>query len=217
MATLPANVIRLASLHNRSRAFRERAHAGEILAGMLLPRHYTDAVVLAIPTGGVPVAAVLAQALRLPLDIAVVSKLTLPWKSEAGFGALAFDGTLRLNEALVKQASLSEADIERGRWRAAVSAARHTHRDPGRRRSRFGVHMMVAIEALRHQQAKDIVVAVPTAHSASASCIAGLVEMLYSLNVRKGLRFAVADAYEHWSDVDEETVRQLLEAQAASS
>lgn len=107
MTNLPANVISLAALHNRTRVFRDRAHAGKILADLLAPYRAAEAVVLGIPAGGVPVAAVVADTLRLSLDIAVVSKLTLPWNTEAGYGALAFDGTLRLNETLVRQAGLS--------------------------------------------------------------------------------------------------------------
>lgn len=77
--------------------------------------------------------------------------------------------------------------------------------------------MLVAIEALRHQQAGEIVVAVPTAHAESAIRIAGQVGRLYCPNIREGLGYAVADAYETWSDVDDETVSQLLAAQTGPS
>jgi len=53
---------------------------------------------------------------------------------------------------------------------------------------------------------------VPTAHTDSAMRVARQMEWLYCANLREGLRFAVADAYENWSDVDEETVGQLLGA-----
>jgi len=104
MTDLPANVISVAALHNRRRVFRDRAHAGTILADMLARYRDSDAIVLGIPSGDVPVAAAVAGTLHLPLDVAVVSMLTLPWNTEAGYGALAFDGTLRLNETLVRQA-----------------------------------------------------------------------------------------------------------------
>jgi predicted phosphoribosyltransferase len=53
-------------------------------------------VVAAIPAGGVPVGVVLARTLKLPLDILVVSKITLPWTTEAGYGAVAADGSVIL-------------------------------------------------------------------------------------------------------------------------
>jgi len=232
MTNLPANVISLAALYNRPRVFRDRAHAGAILADMLARYRGGGAIVLGIPAGGVPVAAVLAESLRLPLDVAVVSKLTLPWNTEAGYGALAFDGTLRLNEALVEQAGLTEAQIEQGAARTRDKVARRVQQWRGERPFpdvttctailvddglASGFTMLVAIEALRHQQAKEIVVAVPTAHAESAQRVARLVETLYCPNLREGPRFAVAEAYETWIDVDEESVRQLLETHTGSS
>jgi len=59
---------------------------------------------------------------------------------------------------------------------------------------------------------QSITVAVPTAHESSARAIADSVEAFYCPNVRAGYRFAVADAYEHWSDVDEDTARAILAA-----
>jgi len=56
-----------------------------------------------------------------------VSKLTLPWNTEAGYGALAFDGTLRLNEMLMTRAGLSEADIEAGKARAQEKVKQDNH------------------------------------------------------------------------------------------
>jgi predicted phosphoribosyltransferase len=70
--------------------------------------------------------------------------------------------------------------------------------------------MRVAVEALRKLQASYIVVAVPTGHDYSVKQMAGEVEALYCANIRSGRSFAVADAYEMWTDVDEEEVVTLL-------
>jgi putative phosphoribosyl transferase len=225
MATSPGRVIELPALHNRLGVFRDRTHAGEVLADMLGAYRGSNALVLGIPAGGAPVAAAIARALALPLDMVVVSKLTLPWNTEAGYGALAFDGTLRLNAALVEHAGLSEADIETGKARAQAKVTRRIKLLRGDRpvpnlaqRSAIlvddglasGFTLMVAIEALRHQKTEEIVVAVPTAHAESAARIAPLVEALYCPNLREGANFAVADAYLEWSDVAEENVVTLL-------
>ena len=73
-----------------------------------------------------------------------------------------------------------------------------------------GFTMLVAIEALRVAQAEHVVVAVPTGHSGSVDNIASEVEAFYCANVRGGWRFAVADAYEQWSDVGEEVIISML-------
>jgi putative phosphoribosyl transferase len=218
-------MIELPALHNRLSVFRDRTHAGEVLADMLSTYRGSNALVLGVPAGGVPVAVVIARALALPLDVAVVSKLTLPWNTETGYGALAFDGTLRLNEALVASAGLGETDIEAGKARAQAKVARRVKLLRGdqpfpelSQRSAIlvddglasGITLMVAIETLRNQKAGEIVVAVPTAHAESAARIAPLVERLYCPNLREGAIFAVADAYLEWSDVTEENVVTLL-------
>ena len=64
--------------------FQDREHAGEVLAEMLAEYRGQDALVLGIPAGGVPIGAVLAKRLGLPLDIAVVSKVTPAWNTEYG-------------------------------------------------------------------------------------------------------------------------------------
>lgn len=126
---------------------------------------------------------------------------------------------------LVARAGLSEADVETGRARAQEKVARRMQLLRGDRpfpdlsqRSAIlvddglasGFTLMVAIEALRHQKAGEIVVAVPTAQAESAMRIAPLVEALYCPNLREGASYAVADAYQEWDDVAEESVITLL-------
>jgi len=68
-----------------------------------------------------------------------------------------------------------------------------------------------AVAALRNAGVGRIVVAVPTAHRHSAEMIARDVEALYCANIRGGLSYAVASAYQYWSDVAEEDVVKILE------
>ncbi|HKT05830.1 MAG TPA: phosphoribosyltransferase family protein [Rugosimonospora sp.] len=83
--------------------YRDRDHAGDVLAAEL--RGYAghpDACVLGLVRGGVPVAARVAAALRLPLDALVVRKLGVPWAPEVAFGALGPGGVRVLNEQVVR-------------------------------------------------------------------------------------------------------------------
>lgn len=88
----------LPQLRQRVGVFRDRKHAGQILAGMLQEWKGSKAVVLVVPSGGVPVAVEVAGVLGLSLDVAVVSKILLPRNTEAGFGAVSFDGTAWINK-----------------------------------------------------------------------------------------------------------------------
>jgi putative phosphoribosyl transferase len=83
----------------------------------------SDALLLAIPAGGVPVAAAIAKQLKLALDVAVVSKITLPWNTEAGYGAVGFDGTVRLNDELLSRLRLTDREIHEGIARTRCKVA----------------------------------------------------------------------------------------------
>jgi putative phosphoribosyl transferase len=90
--------------------YRDRAHAGDILAEALTAyRDQQHVTVLGLVRGGVPVAARVAEALRVPLDVLVVRKLGVPWAPEVAFGALGAGGVLVLNEDVA--ARLDERDI----------------------------------------------------------------------------------------------------------
>jgi putative phosphoribosyl transferase len=223
--SFPTNVKDLPDLRDQAGVFRSREHAGEILAAMLEVYTYSDALVMAVPAGGVPVAKVLADQFDLPLDIAVVSKITLPWNTEVGYGAVAFDGTVRLNNDLVTRLGFTDEEIQQGISRTSAKVAHRVKNLRGEQAlpdlSTFhiilvddglasGFTMQVAVEALQKAGTKSIAVAVPTGHQRSVERIAGAVETLYCANIRSGYHFAVADAYVRWSDVGEKEVVSLL-------
>lgn len=92
--------------------FRDRVEAGRLLAAELGRFWGTDVVVLAIPRGGVPVAAEVATALDAPLDVVVVRKLGLPAAHEVAMGAIGERGTRVIDRELVRRASVSDAQLD---------------------------------------------------------------------------------------------------------
>jgi predicted phosphoribosyltransferase len=227
----PHNIIEYPSLRDRSRVFRDRAHAGGIVAEMLDAYRRSDTVVLAIPAGGVPVAAVIAQRLKISLDVAVVSKITLPWNTEAGYGAVAFDETVLLNEDLINRLGLTDKQIQAGIDQTAQKVLRRVKSfredrpfpdlsqhpailvDDG---LASGFTMLVAIEALRKSGARNICISVPTGHWQALQRMAREVEAVYCANIRSGFSFAVADAYEAWTDVSEEEAVAIVSSRISS-
>jgi len=184
-----------------------------------------DAIIIAIPAGGVPVAKVMAERLNLSLDLAVVSKITLPWNTEAGYGAVAFDGTVRLNEKLVARFGLTQEQIQEGidkTWQKVAKRVKDLHHKrtwpgfSGRQAILVddglasGFTMLVAIEAMKKAGVESLNIAVPTGYESSVKRIASEVDTLYCANIRGGFSFAVADAYVKWSDVGEDEVATLL-------
>jgi predicted phosphoribosyltransferase len=223
--TSAGNVVELERLREARRVFRDRAHAGQVLAGMLGPCRGPGARVFAIPAGGVPVAAALARDLGLPLDVVVVSKITLPWNTEAGYGAVAFDGTLSLDREIVERLGLSPEEVDAGVAATREKVRRRVTRLRGGRPFpalgddpailvddglASGVTMQAAVRALRAHGARRIVIAVPTGHARAVGRLAAEVEAVCCANVRSGGAYAVADAYERWSDVTEDEALRLL-------
>ncbi|MFO7948708.1 MAG: phosphoribosyltransferase family protein [Armatimonadota bacterium] len=223
---LTEKVHHIAKWQNRERIFRDRKHAGIVLADMLAGYESSGATVLGIPAGGIPVAAVAAKELGLDLDVAVVSKITLPWNSEAGYGAVAFDGTVRLNKGMIRYAGLDENVVEEGIQSTSEKVARRVKEMRGGRPApdlqdgtaiiiddgiASGFTMRVAVEAVKNQGAAKIIVAAPTGEQDSVLAIAQEVHEVYCANLR-GRPFAVAAAYENWRDVSEDEAERLLTA-----
>lgn len=215
---------------NRRRVFKDRVHAGRVLAAMLEKYAGTGAQTMAVPAGGVPVGAELAKHLGLALDVAVVSKITLPWNTEAGYGAVAFDGTVRINRSLAKAVRLTDAQIDQGIEETTVRVLRRVQRLRGDKPWPDLIHrtvilvddglasgftMLVAVDALRKKGAERIVVAVPTAPDDTVTKIAERVHEVYCANIREERPYAVADAYEKWYDVSEEEAAAILRGQAS--
>lgn len=109
--------------------FENRADAGRRLAAKLREEGVAADVVLAIPRGGLPVARPVADALGAPLDVVVARKLGAPGNAELAIGAVADDGTLRLNDDLVARLGVDQTYVEEERERqlerAREKAARY--------------------------------------------------------------------------------------------
>jgi predicted phosphoribosyltransferase len=224
-------IFSLAEMTDRVGVFRDRAEAGDVLARMLGAYARSDAILLAIPAGGVPVAARIASALQLPLDVAVVSKMTPPWNSEIGYGAVAFDGSVIVNDLAAADMGLSADDIAAGVRQTTAKVQRRLRALRGDRPMpglagrtvllvddglASGFTMLTAVAAIRRAGATAIVLAVPTAHADAIARVVDKVDALHCPNIRHGWRFAVADAYHNWVDVQERQAAAILRVYAVT-
>jgi putative phosphoribosyl transferase len=164
--------------------FRDRRHAGEVLAKELANfRDDPSVVVLGLPRGGIPVAFEVAQALHAPLDVFVVRKLGLPGHEEFAMGAIASGGVHVLNpdvanlpipkaavDAVVarEQRELERRETLYRGQRAPLSLHDRTVIlvDDG---LATGSSMRAAIAAVKQQHPRSVVVAVPVA--AAETCV----------------------------------------------
>lgn len=160
--------------------FQNRTDAGRQLAEALLPYKVRHPVILALPRGGVPVAAEVARVLDAPLDLLLVRKIGLPSQPELAMGAVADgeDPTVIRNSDVIELAGVSEeefevvcseerAEIERRRRRYLGDRARAETKgqvviivDDG---IATGATTLAAIRVVRTRQPKELVLAVPVA------------------------------------------------------
>jgi putative phosphoribosyl transferase len=212
-------------LRNRERVFRDRKDAGILLGEMLREYGDSNAYVLAIPAGGVPVAKEVARLLGLKLDVAIARKVQMPDEPEAGFGATGPDDVLVLNDDLIKERHLTQDIIERQvrkamqsvRWREEIF--RHNAPYPDLKRKTViiiddglasGYTMLAIIRFARERGASKVIVAVPTASESAAEMLLQEADEVYALNIRAGAVYAVADAYEDWNDISDEEASSIL-------
>ncbi|MEX6503683.1 phosphoribosyltransferase [Pseudomonas zhanjiangensis] len=157
----------------------DRVTAGRALAESL--GHYRarpQAIVLALPRGGVPVAYEIASRLQLPLDLMLVRKLGVPGHAELAMGAIASGGIRVLNRGVLASLFIDQAAIEAVAEREAEELQRRDRAYRGERpypqlRDRevilvddglaTGATMQAAVKAVRQHGPARIVVAVPVA------------------------------------------------------
>lgn len=206
--------------------YKNRSEAGQILSRNLEEVQFeTRPVVLAIPNGGIPVAFEIAKSLDAELDAIIVRKLQVPGNTEAGFGALTSQGSLLLNERLVRSIGLNQRQIDlvvkqtqdqidkrKADYQGLVGIVDPTEKDvilvdDG---IASGYTMMAAIESVRGFTPNSIIVASPTASAGAAHLIRDMVKTLICPRIDSGFIFAVADAYENWYDVPDTEVIKIL-------
>ena len=219
------------SLHDRAPVFRDRDDAGRQLGRYLATfPGLDDPLACPIPAGGIPVGIAVARALGCPVWPVIVRKIQIPWNTEAGFGAVTWDGRVYLNKDLVSQRHLTRAQVEAATAKARANVGERVKRfdlrlrgplpDPAGRSCIMvddglasGYTMAAACQALRPLRPRRIIVAVPTGSLSAARRVAEHAEEVICLNIRTGPSFAVADAYQEWYDLtEEEGVRMLREA-----
>ena len=206
--------------------FKDRAEAGRVLADKLsgyIGRK--DVIVLALPRGGVPVASAAVDAMHVPFDVFVVSKLGVPWQPELAMGAIAEGGLEIVDLSLVNVLGFSEDDIHESvaaaRKELATRARLYRGCRPGPDLEgktvilvddgiATGCSILAAIATIRRRRAARIVVAVPVAPASSCSAIRMEADEVISLAEPQSFS-AVSLWYQDFTQIRDEDVCRLLE------
>jgi len=205
--------------------FENRQDAGRQLAAELGEYKNQSVVVLAIPNGGVLVAVEVASALNADLDLIICRKIPLPLTPEAGFGAIADDGTIILNEEVVKRVGLSRQQIEYEASKVRVEIKQRSLLYKGDRPLisvsgkiviivddglASGITMRAAVESVRYRRPREIVVAVPCASALAVKQLEKVADKVITCTTGYMPRFAVADFYRYWRDLSDDEILRYL-------
>ncbi len=206
--------------------FENRRDAGRQLAAVLEEYTHKLSIVLAIPNGGVPVGIEVASAIKTDLDLIICRKIPLPFTPEAGVGAIADDGTIILNEDLVKSYGLTSEQIEyeSSRVRAEIKKRSMLYRgdrplaavrgksviivDDG---LASGYTMIAAVKSVQRRRPREIVAAVPVASASAVEQVEKVADKVVTCAVGTMPRFAVADYYRNWHDLKTDEVLRSLD------
>lgn len=203
--------------------FKNRKEAGKLLAEALI-QYYGNAVVYALPRGGVVLGAEIAQALHVPLDIIVTRKIGHPLDPEYAIAAVAEDGHLIANESELEKVNTQWLTMEkknqmreaRRRRELYLTGIKKNHAsgkvcilvDDG---VATGLTLRLGILELReHYKPEKIVVAVPVVSTSVAGIIKREADELVALDIDEAYLGAVAAYYEDFPQVEDEEVISIM-------
>ncbi len=206
--------------------FVNRSEAGRKLATALSKYRRRQPVILALPRGGVPVAAEVAAALNAPLDLVLVRKVGAPFQPELAMGAVVDGGDpiIVRNEDVIHMAGINEseftavcdtelAEIERrrarylgDRGRAVISGRTAIVVDDG---VATGATTRAAVQAVRARKPKTLVLAVPVAPTDSLAMLSREVDDLVCLEDYESFG-AIGFYYRDFRQVSDQEVIEIL-------
>jgi putative phosphoribosyl transferase len=207
--------------------FRDRRDAGRRLATDLMDLAAERPVVVALPRGGVPVAAEIARALRAPLDVIAVRKLGAPRNPELAVGAIAEDGSAIVDRGTARRVGMTGNAFQRTLERETRELRRRVEayrrgRPPADLAGRTvivvddglatGLTALVAVRAIRNLGAHRIVVAVPVGSREAILRLREAADDVVCHDVPPELR-GVGAWYDDFSPVDDAEVVRLLDAE----
>ena len=212
--------------------FHDRRDAGRRLATrLMLYAKRPDVLVLALPRGGVPVGFEVASALDVPLDVVVVRKLGVPSHEELAMGAIATGGARVLNPEVIEELGIPDEVINQVATYEQQELERRERLYRGDRPP-YDVHdriillvddgiatgatIRAAAAAIRQQQPRRVIIAVPVAALLTCAEFARDGEELVCL-VKPELFFAVSSWYRDFTPTTDAEVRDLLHRRGSGS
>lgn len=203
--------------------FQDRFDAGKQLADKLKDYASQKPLIFALPRGGVPVAFVIAKALKSPLHVFVARKIGVPWQPELGVGAIA-PGVQVFNRELLQELDLKISDLteiikreeqELKRRLILYGAEENLEKIKGKTVILIddglatGITAEAALKSLKQWAPKKLILAVPVGAPSTVEHLKKSVAELICLEMPPHL-YAIGAHYLDFSQVSDEEVIDLL-------
>lgn len=204
--------------------FRDREHAGRLLAVKLDAERYPNAVVLGLTRGGMPVALEVARQIGAPLDLIVVRTIRLPGPPERAIGAIAEGGATFLNPTVLRESGVSDDEAAALAEAEVAELARRVRLYRGERPAprlagrtvivvddgvATGVSARAAGRAVRQRGASRVVLAAPVVAATAGPGLQRDFDEVVALET-PAEPFAIADWYQRFDEVGDEEVMACL-------
>ena len=206
--------------------FKDRHEGGKLLAKELARyERAEDAIVIALPRGGVVVGYDICLALALPLDVLITRKLGTPWNPELAMGAIAETGYVHMNPDVMREYHVTQAQLDREMESQKSEIQRRIQRYRGGQAMASlkgktvilvddgiatGATFYASIGAISKQETARLVAAVPVAPPRIVAELKGLVDEVVVLYSTEWF-FGIGQFYEQFPQVDDEEVVASLE------
>jgi len=208
-------------LYNEN-VFKNRVQAGQLLAEKLKYLKGEDVIVLAIPRGGVMVGAEIAKVLNCPLDIIVTKKIGAPGNPELAVGAMGSDGSIVWDKSLLARLSLSISDlapqVQSAKLKVKSYSAKFKVKEKNLKNKTViltddgiatGATVEAAIQVIKNQEPKRLIVAMPVAPPDSIKRLKKIVDEVVCLST-PALFWAVGQFYQEFEQVEDKEVIKML-------
>lgn len=202
--------------------FKDRKDAGKRLAKRLLAYKDKNVLVLAIPRGGVEVGYYVAKELNADFSLIIARKLPIPHNPEAGFGAIAEDGTTFMfpdaGKYIGKEEIKNTVKEQKNEIKRRIAVLRENKPFPKIKNKiiilvddglAMGSTMIAAIRMCRKKGAKKIIVAVPVAGKDALELVQKEADSVFVVTVPANF-YAVAQAYKEWHDVTDNEAMKIM-------
>ncbi|MFN8008538.1 MAG: phosphoribosyltransferase family protein [Terriglobia bacterium] len=205
-------------------SFKSREEAGHSLARQIADWEAHHPTIVAVPRGGLPVAAPVARAFKRPFHLLPMRRLEVPWDPKNVFGYVTVNGTLHLNQPLIGQVRLTPPEIQKIAHRERLNLRQHLVAwgappfpslegesvlliDDG---MHSGWTLFSALEMVKNLGARETRVAVPVTTFRAHRFIQNHCDEIVCLHIEELPRYEIQNYYEDFTPVSDEQIRALL-------